>query len=151
MFADSCVSMKAHNLDVFAMAMAIMWVCGEELGNPLVAIGFAGWVRGVPGLVQTDRSVPKSITSGSGIGSFLPYTTPTWSSRVSARIWAQEAPKICCISHFCKKMLVQICTTALEWSSNRVGRLPCSCERILLSLVMVTLKISVCVDDVVGA
>lgn len=78
--------MKAHNLDVFAMAMAIMWVCGEELGNPLVAIGFAGWVRGVPGLVQTDRSVPKSITSGSGIGSFLPYTTPTWSSRVSARI-----------------------------------------------------------------
>lgn len=38
--------MKAHNLDVFAMAMAIMWVCGEELGNPLVAVGFAGWARG---------------------------------------------------------------------------------------------------------
>lgn len=58
--------MKAHNLDVLAMAMAIMWVCGGELGNPLVAVGFAGgWARGVPGLVQTDRSVAKSITSES--------------------------------------------------------------------------------------
>jgi hypothetical protein len=57
--------MKAHNLDVFAMAMAIMWVWGEELGNPLVAVGFAGWARGVPGLVQSDRSVAKSITSES--------------------------------------------------------------------------------------